>query len=300
MSGTAMNGGDQVERPQLPPDSEGLWESKFVDVEGLRTHYLEAGSGRPVVLLHAGEFGGAAELSWEFTIPALAEHYRVIAPDWLGFGLTDKVHDFVGGQRRRLGHMRRFLEVMEVGPAAFVGNSMGGAFLLRAMASPEPIWPAAAIVNISGGGYVPVNDARQTLLDYDCTKESMQRILEVLFRDSNFYADEDYLQRRWEWSVIPGAWECTAAARLRSPVAPDRGEFGVEDTTEYELISIPSLIVTGAEDILKEPGYGKEIAERIPQGQSIEYEGCGHAPNIEIAPRFNEDLLAFLDSVYPS
>lgn len=56
-------------------------ESKFADVEGMRTHYLEAGEGFPVVLLHSGEFGGCAELSWEFNLPALAEHFRVIAPD---------------------------------------------------------------------------------------------------------------------------------------------------------------------------------------------------------------------------
>src|SRR5690606_30152672 len=83
--------------------------SRYIVVDDIRTHYLEAGEGPPVVLLHSGEFGGAAELSWEFTIPALAAHYRVIAPDWLGFGRTDKVHDFTQGQARRLRHMRRFI-----------------------------------------------------------------------------------------------------------------------------------------------------------------------------------------------
>jgi pimeloyl-ACP methyl ester carboxylesterase len=64
---------------------------RFIEVDGIRTHYLEAGEGRPVVLLHSGEFGGCAELRWEFTLPKLAELYRVIAPDWLGFGETDKL-----------------------------------------------------------------------------------------------------------------------------------------------------------------------------------------------------------------
>ena len=61
-------------------------ESKFVLVDGMRTHYFEGGRGPAVVLLHSGEFGGCAELSWEFSLPALAEHFHVIAPDWLGFG----------------------------------------------------------------------------------------------------------------------------------------------------------------------------------------------------------------------
>ena len=93
--------------------------SRFVDVDGIRTHYLEAGEGPVVVLLHSGEFGGAAEISWEFTIPALAEKYRVVAPDWLGFGRTDKVFDFANGRARVYRHMRRFFEVMAMRGSRF-------------------------------------------------------------------------------------------------------------------------------------------------------------------------------------
>lgn len=289
-----------VEAPERGPGFDGKWERRFVQVDGLRTHYLEAGEGPTVVLLHAGEFGGSAELSWEHTIPALSDRYRVIAPDWLGFGLTAKVHDFADGQRRRLEHMRRFLEVVDAGRAAFVGNSMGASLLARAQAKAEPDWPAAALAIVSGGGFVPVNDARQTLLDYDCSVEAMRNVLEVLFRDPQFYEDEAYVQRRWEWSAVPGAWECAAAARLRSPLSEDRGSYGVPDPTEWELISAPTLMVAGAEDILKLPGYAAEIAERIPDSRLAVYEGCGHAPNIEVASRFNDDLSAFLAEVYPA
>ena len=48
-------------------------KSKTIAVDGLLTSYLEAGHGDPVVLLHGGEFGISAEISWEATIPALAE-----------------------------------------------------------------------------------------------------------------------------------------------------------------------------------------------------------------------------------
>ena len=94
--------------------------SRFVDVDGIRTHYLEAGEGPIVVLLHSGEFGGAAEISWEFTLPALAEKFRVVAPDWLGFGRTDKVFDFANGRARVWRHMRRFPEVMAIDEADFI------------------------------------------------------------------------------------------------------------------------------------------------------------------------------------
>ena len=80
--------------------------SRYVMVDGVRTHYLEAGDGPAVVLLHSGEFGGCAELSWEFNIVALAGHFRVLAPDWLGFGRTDKLFDFAHGRARGRGNVR--------------------------------------------------------------------------------------------------------------------------------------------------------------------------------------------------
>ncbi|MDT5245571.1 MAG: hypothetical protein QOD36_2947, partial [Mycobacterium sp.] len=58
---------------------------RTVLVDGLVTSYLEAGQGDPVVLLHGGEFGVSAELGWENNITGLAVHFRVLAPDMLGF-----------------------------------------------------------------------------------------------------------------------------------------------------------------------------------------------------------------------
>lgn len=86
-------------------------------VDGLATGYLEAGSGAPVVLLHGGEFGASAEIGWEKTIPVLAEHYRVIAPDMLGYGLTAKVLDFVDGRGMRIRHVAALCEQLGVDSA---------------------------------------------------------------------------------------------------------------------------------------------------------------------------------------
>lgn len=275
------------------------WDDKHLEVDGIGTHYLEAGAGRPVVLLHGGEFGGAAELSWESTIPALAAAgYRVIAPDWLGFGYTDKVHDFVSGSRRRMAHMASFLRALEIDSAAFVGNSMGGLLLGKAIAADPPLWNAEAAVIVSGGGAAPENDSRKVLLEYDCTFEGMRKVLSVLFHDQRWPQDDDYVARRHEMSIVPGAWECAAAARLRSPLAPQRSEFGAPDTTPWERIACPTLFVAGADDVLKEKGFAAELAARVQKGRLREYANCGHAPNIELAREFNLDLIEFLSSCY--
>jgi 2-hydroxymuconate-semialdehyde hydrolase len=75
---------------------------KTLIIDGLETAYYEAGAGPTVVLLHGGEHGANAELAWEFNFGVLAKEFHVLAPDWLGFGKSAKVHDFVLGAQRRL------------------------------------------------------------------------------------------------------------------------------------------------------------------------------------------------------
>ncbi len=273
--------------------------SRFVDVDGIRTHYLEAGEGPTVVLLHSGEFGGAAEISWEFTLPALARKFRVVAPDWLGFGRTDKVFDFAQGRARVWRHMRRFLEVMAIDEADFIGNSMGGSNLARIAATHPMILPIRSLVLCSGGGFTPETDERKTLLAYDGTPAAMAALLKAMLHDPKWGDDAGYVARRQELATMPGAWECAAAARFKSPVAAAEGSgFGGADTTEYENIAVPTLIVAGAEDRLREPGYAHALGNRIPDCETHVLEACGHCPNIERADDFNLLALQFLERLH--
>lgn len=270
------------------------WESRFIDVGGIRTHYLEAGEGPTVILLHSGEFGGCAELSWEHNIPALARRFHVVAPDWLGFGKTDKLYDFAQGHRRMLTHMVRFLETLGIAEADFIGNSMGGSFLCRVAASDQPIFPIRRMVLASGGGFAPDNPARRALLEYDCTRDAMRAILQAVFHDPAWAQDESYIERRHALTLEPGVWECAAAARFRSPAMAPPKEFGKADDTAYEKVSVPTLIVAGANDQLRLPGYADELHKRIVGSQLLVFDNCGHCPNIERADDFNTAVIDFL------
>ena len=152
-------------------------------VDGLHTHFLEAGDGDPVVLLHGGEFGAGAELGWEKAIPALSRHYRVLAPDMLGFGDSAKVVDFTDGRGMRIRHIARFCEVLGVDSAHFVGNSMGAINLLTDLTSQRPVLPVRSAVAICGGGEIQKNRHTTALYDYDATFEAMRAIVEALFFD---------------------------------------------------------------------------------------------------------------------
>lgn len=270
------------------------WDSHFIDVGGIRTHYLAAGNGPTLVLLHSGEFGGCAELSWEHNIGAFAEHFRIIAPDWLGFGKTDKLYDFALGHRRLLSHMADFLAAMRIDEADFIGNSMGGTFLARVAASAKPMFPIRRMVLASGGGFAPDNAARRALVEYDCTADAMRALLRAAFHDPRFAVDEAYVQRRLAMTLEPGVWECAAAARFRSPAMGVPRQFGKADDTPYEQIAAPTLIVAGAEDQLRLPGYAQELHQRIAGSRLLVLDDCGHCPNIEKAAQFNAAVIDFL------
>ncbi|MGJ6123107.1 alpha/beta hydrolase [Mycolicibacterium sp. Y3] len=268
---------------------------KTVAVDGLTTGYLEAGSGDPVVLLHGGEFGAGAELGWERNIGALAEHYRVLAPDMLGFGESAKVIDFTDGRGLRIRHIARFCEVLGIGSAHFVGNSMGAINLLVDTTSENPVLPVRSLVAICGGGDIQRNEHTDALYDYDATPEAMRRIVTALFFDPSYPADEAYVRRRYESSIAPGAWESLAAARFRRP--------GLEvpstpsSQRAYARITLPVLMVEGACDKLLRSGWAAEIAAQIPDGRSAVVDGAGHCPQIEQPEALNRVVLNFLKEV---
>lgn len=267
--------------------------SRFVDVGGIRTHYLEAGEGPVLVLLHSGEFGGSASLTWECNLPPLAERFRVVAPDWLGFGETDKLRDFVSGSDRMMRHMEAFLRTLAIDRADFAGCSMGGTYLVKEAARADCRLPIDRMVVISGGGFVPDNVHRRAMLEYDGTPEAMRRMLEATFYDPAWARDEDYVRRRVEASLRPGAWEAIAATRLKAPNIPPRSEFGQEDVTAYERIPYPTLVIAGADDKLREPGYEQAMA-RIPNVRIRVVGEAGHLVNLERAEVVNAAMIAFL------
>src|ERR1051325_8857050 len=103
--------------------------SKFLEVAGQATHYLELGGGAAVVLVHGGGAGADSWGNWKDCLPLLAERFRIIAMDMIGFGKSAKPaspsYDYGQAQRNR--HLAGFIEALGLGRVGLVGNSMGGA-----------------------------------------------------------------------------------------------------------------------------------------------------------------------------
>jgi pimeloyl-ACP methyl ester carboxylesterase len=267
--------------------------SRYVHVDRVRTHYWEAGDGPAVVLLHAGGYGENAWMSWRQNITTLAAGRRVIAPDWLGFGRTDKLRDFARGNVRMLEHMIRFFEVLDLSAADVIGLSMGGTFLVKEMAQERPRLPVRKMVLVSGGGFSPLNESRRIMQEYDGSFEAMRLQLQQVIH-APLWEDDEFVRPYWEASQEPGQWEFVSAPRLRSPFAQPRGDFGNEDTTPYELVTVPTLLTAGAQDNLREPGYAEHVAARIPECEVVVFDPCGHCPNVERAEEWNALVVDYL------
>ena len=271
----------------------------YVSVDGIRTHYFEAGAEhrgkRPtILLLHSAEFGGCAEFTWEYNLPALGREFHVLAPDHLGFGLPDKIFDFGGQFDKRIAHIRRFIETMCVDRVHVMGSSMSGGLSLTVAARQRPDWPFASLTVCSGGGESPDNDARKVLNTYDGAREHMRRIVDVMFVDKKWANDAAYIDRRVEMANIPGAWEATAAARFKAPFRAASGWKGDRETIDYSAIKVPVLVFAGRHDPLRAPGYTDGFVPQIPNARLHVFESAAHMGNIECADEFNGRVLKFL------
>lgn len=270
---------------------------RTVVVDGTKTSYLEAGSGVPVVLLlHGGEFGGGAEICWERIIPLLAKRHRVVAPDILGFGQTDKVVDFLDGRGRRIAHLARFCDIQGLEECVVVGNSMGGALALYDASQPRPRLPATKLVSITGGGRLRQSPHTDALFDYDGSIEGMRRIVRALFADESWAHDEGYVSRRHQLSIAPGAWEAIAAARFQRPHLDEQPPATSRAAIDYGRIDTPTLIISGAEDKIKPPGWADELCAEFADAQHVEIPNTGHCPQIEDPAAVLAALLPFLQS----
>lgn len=271
---------------------------KTMLVDGLVTSYLDAGEGDALVMLHGGEFGASAELGWERNIAALATRYRVLAPDQLGFGESAKVIDFVNGRGMRIRHVARFCELLGIDSAHFVGNSMGAINLLTDTTSETPLLPVRSLAIICGGGQIQQNEHFEALQQYDATEPAMRRIVEALFYDAAYPADEGYVRRRYESSVAPGAWEAIAAARFRRPQHEPAAPPSTPSTERaYERIGVPTLVIEGGGDKLLPAGWAAEIAGQIKGARSVVIDDAGHCPQIEQPSVVNELLLNFYGTI---
>jgi pimeloyl-ACP methyl ester carboxylesterase len=268
------------------------YQHRTILVGDIKTHFLEAGSGPDLVLLHGGEYGASAEITWRYNIDALAEGFHIIAPDILGWGQTDKLYSFTDPAGLRIKHVQRFLEILGVGKAFFVGNSAGGGLVLRAsVRSPAP-FQIQKMVAICGNASVFKTNSQSDLENYTPSFENMKKIVALLYHDAKWQSEEN-IRERYESSIIPGAWEALSAARLRSPAHQVRSTTE-EFVKQLAQLATPLLIMSCEHDPLNQRNWDVNFQKIVSGSKVYRFKHSAHEPQIEETEEFNRVLTEFL------
>jgi 2-hydroxymuconate-semialdehyde hydrolase len=261
-------------------------------VGDIKTHFLEAGSGPDLVLLHGGEYGASAEITWKHNIGPLAERFHVVAPDMLGWGETDKVYSFSDPAGYRIRHIKRFLEIVGITSAFFVGSSSGGGTILRAAVMDPTPFQIQKMVTICGNASVFKTNFQADLENYTPSLENMRKIVALLYHEPKWQTPEN-IQKRYEASIIPGAWEALSAARLRSPIHQARSTTD-EFIKKLSQLRIPLLIASCEHDSLNQKDWDVQFQKLVPGSKIHRFMNSSHEPQIEETEEFNRVLTEFL------
>ena len=268
------------------------YHHRTVFVGDIKTHFLEAGQGPELVLLHGGEYGASAEITWKYNIDYLAERFHIIAPDMLGWGGTDKIYNFSDPAGYRIKHLRRLLDLLGIHQAFFVGNSAGGGTVLRA-AIIEPLpFHIQKMVTICGNASVFKTNSQADLDNYVPSLENMKKIVALLYHNSKWQAEKN-IRERYDSSILPGAWEALSAARLRSPVHQTRSTTDAF-VKKLSQLRIPLLIMSCEHDPLNQKDWDVQFQKIVPGSQVHRFKHSAHEPQIEEPEEFNRVLIEFL------
>jgi pimeloyl-ACP methyl ester carboxylesterase len=186
------------------------FQSLFVNANGVKTRFIVAGQGRPVVLVHGGGPGSSGEYGWWRNIPVLAQHFQVFALDRIGFGLTDTPQDELGDPVLAR-HLADFIDAVCLKEVYMIGNSMGAYGVARyALDFPDRVKKMVLVASGSIGAamgleHKPSEGMRaMRRFDSEPTRENMRAVLEGLVSNKAGITDE-LIEGRFKLASQPGA-----------------------------------------------------------------------------------------------
>jgi pimeloyl-ACP methyl ester carboxylesterase len=243
---------------------------------------LTAGSedACPVILLHDGAWGGSSLVSWSGCIDRLAKRFRVILPDFLGFGASDKLTYFDRAQfTPRVTQVEDVVRALGIEvPVHVVGTSFGGSVALR-LAAQSPI-PLRSVTSIGGpGGFARTRLMNEELSRWDGTRDDLARVLRLLM-DGEGFAPQ--LDSRFVSASVPGHYRAVASASLPIPEALRARNCIEPDPWPAQLgdCSTPINLIRGERDQLLEPDWADRIATIAPWTEIVGMNAL-HSPNLD-------------------
>jgi len=273
------------------------FEPHYVDVDGLRMHYLEEGRGDPILLLHG-------EPTWSFLyrkmIPALRGRFRCVAPDYIGFGRSDKLTD-VGAYSfaRHFADLERFTEALDLSRITLVVQDWGGPLGLHYATRHRDRVERLVILNtglLSGEAPtlspgllrwreyalrtpdLPIGEiVRRSVVDRASVSDAV-----VAAYDAPFPTPESKAGARAFPALIPTTAHAAGAAEMRET----RAALASWDK--------PALVCFSDSDPVFPLAAGQALAALIPGARFRLIGGAGHFLQEEKGPEIANEILAFV------
>lgn len=264
----------------------------YVEVAGRRQRYLEAGSGWPVILLHA--FPLTADM-WRPQLERVPDGWRFVAPDLRGFGpavappsassaplsLTDMAADVIA-----------FLDALEIDRAVIGGLSMGGYLTMALYRSDPDRFSAMLLANTKASADTSEGragrDKMAELVRRDGPRGVADQMLPKLLGETSHRARphlEPLVRRLIESNTPDGIVAALHAMKER----PD-------STATLERAAVPALVITGEEDTLIPVADSERMHRLLPRAYFVVLPAAGHLSSLEVPDDFSETLGNFLNA----
>jgi pimeloyl-ACP methyl ester carboxylesterase len=283
----------QRERPARFP------RSNSVVANGLRTFYLEAGEGPPVLLLHGL---GATNASFLPTLWDLAQDHRVLAPDLPGFGDTDKpIRRYDSPFFARWA--RAFMDQTGIQRADVVGNSMGGRVAIElGLEAPERVdrlvllAPSPAFIRRRQF----VRIVRLLRPELAVVRLPM-RHRSVVWGIKRLFSRPERLPDPWYLAAADEFLRVFARARARIAFFSAARQIYLEEPfgdvgfwERLPSLRVPSLFVWGERDRLVPSKFARHVERALPAATSVILQDCGHVPQYELPDRTHGLMREFM------
>ena len=264
--------------------------ARDITVDGIRLHVAEAGQGPGLVLLHGLS---ATHANWEYTIPAFADRWRVVAPDLPGHGRSAKPDapytiDFYAGVIRSLGR------ALGIDEAVVIGNSLGGQIAVE-LGLAYPAWTRALVLAAPAGRFGAGVQAMRWAIGAAAhpavLRLALPWALERSVHDPSLpacRARRRILMERLVADDYPGFARAITRSLVGS-IAAGRQPLGQ--------LTQPTLVVWGHNDRLVGPSGSRRILRELPHARLAVLERCGHLPMLEQPHAFNRAVADFLRAV---
>jgi pimeloyl-ACP methyl ester carboxylesterase len=261
----------------------GQQADKTIAVFGQTIHYWDVGSGPVVVLVHGL---GSRKEDWLPVVEPLSKNYRLLIPDQIGFGRSDKpLLDY--SIQTYVDFLNEFLSDLKVEKASFVGESLGGwicGLYAVELSGGAHLVPIEKLILVDAAGLKqdkPIPDLNPSSL------AAMRTMMQAIFFDTS-WLDDNTLRKIFA-DRMARQDTYTVHSILSNPA------LGAERLDgKLVNIKVPTLVLWGKQDSLLPISSGERYAAGIAGARLVSFDKCGHIPAAEQSEAFLSTVTAFL------